>query len=102
MVLTKKSWTPFFNRIKNGDKTVEVRLLEFQPSAKPFPMVLAEWDPKTERYTGRKLRVQAKVLALADILSFYSVRDLMTKRLAVLEYSQVKELGAKKASKKKK
>jgi len=99
MVVTKKSWTPFFNRIKKGHKRIEVRLLDFKPSRKPFPMVLEEWNPKTGKYTGRRLRVQAKILALADILSFYSVRDLLTKRLAVLEYSNVKEIEKKKSKK---
>lgn len=96
MAIARKSWPKFFERIRNGSKTIDVRIADV-PLKKSFPMVLEEWDPKTHEYTGRKLHVTAKVLALADILSFYTLRELMTHQLVVLEYSTKK--GGKKNKK---
>jgi len=94
MVIARKSWPRFFERIKDGTKTIDVRIADL-PMRKQFPMVLEEWDPKRNEYTGRRLRVTAKVIALADILSFYTLRELMTHQLVVLEYSAPKK-GKKK------
>lgn len=49
-------------------------------------MILAEWDPKTKKYTGREIKVEARVLSIADLLSLYSVRELKKHKLLVLEY----------------
>ena len=97
MAIARKSWPKFFARIKSGQKRIEVRIAD-TPLTGSFDMVLEEWDPKTHEYTGRKLDVRAKPLAVCDVLSFYTLRELMTHPLVVLEYSKSKE--AKKAKKK--
>ena len=99
MIVEKKCWPSFFNRILKGDKTVDVRLGDFRPGARHFRMVLAEWDPKAKRETGRRAEVDAKVLSVADIFSFYTLRDLMTHRLVVLEYSKPRLVDKKKKKK---
>lgn len=91
MVIRKKSWPNIFERIRSGKKTIDVRIGDFPKLSKQFPMILEEWDPKTHKYTGRRLKVSARVLALADVLSFYSVRELMSYPIVVLEYERIKE-----------
>ena len=97
MAIARKSWPKFFERIKNGKKRIEVRIAD-TPLTRSFDMVLEEWDPKKHEYTGRKLNVRAKPLAVCDVLSFYTLRELMTHPLVVLEYSKSKK--AKKSKKK--
>jgi len=95
MAIARKSWPRFFERIRRGQKRHEVRIAD-TPLTKSFDLVLEEWDPKRHEYTGRKLKVRAKPLAVCDVLSFYTLRELMTHPLVVLEYSKPKEAGKKK------
>lgn len=49
-----KTWPRFFERVIQGDKTFEIRRndRDYQTSD---TLILEEWDPETEKYTGRKL-----------------------------------------------
>ncbi len=94
MAIARKSWPKFFERIKRGQRRIEVRIAD-TPLTRSFDMVLEEWDPKTHEYTGRKLNVRAKPLAVCDVLSFYTLRELMTHPLVVLEYSTKNPKGKK-------
>lgn len=52
--IVKKAWPEAFQAIADGQKTFDLRLADFdcQPGD---TLVLKEWDPKTERYTGREI-----------------------------------------------
>jgi len=91
MAISRKSWPKFFERIKKGQKKIEVRIAD-TPLTKSFDMMLEEWDPKRHEYTGRKVAVRAKPLAVCDVLSFYTLRELMTHPLVILEYSNPREI----------
>lgn len=52
--IEKKNRPDMFQAILDGNKTFELRLADFE--VKPGDiLVLKEWDPKTEEYTGRVL-----------------------------------------------
>lgn len=49
-----KTWPPFFRDVRDGKKTFELRKNDRQFSAGDL-LVLREWDPETEKYSGHKL-----------------------------------------------
>jgi ASC-1-like (ASCH) protein len=57
--IKKKCWPEYFQLIKNKKKKVEIRLADFE--IKPGDiLVLEEFDPETNTYTGRQIKKKAK------------------------------------------
>jgi len=52
--IEKKAWPLWFNKILDGSKTYDFRLADFKIN-KGDILVLKEWNPKTKKYTGRKI-----------------------------------------------
>jgi hypothetical protein len=54
MRIEKKTWPEYFERILSGEKKFELRLADWE--CKPGDiLILREWDPKTNGYTGRAI-----------------------------------------------
>ena len=51
-IIEKKTWPEFFRKVKSGQKNVELRLADFKIK-KGDILVLREWNPKKESYTGK-------------------------------------------------
>jgi len=52
--IEKKIWPEYFEAVRDGSKTYELRLADF--TCRPGDMlVLKEWDPKTKQFTGREV-----------------------------------------------
>lgn len=67
MEIRKKIWPQYFDKIKSGDKTFELRLADWDCKAGDI-LVLQEWDPDTKNYTGRELtKTVSYVLKTKDI-----------------------------------
>lgn len=54
MTHIKKVHPPYFQYILDGKKTYELRLADWK-CEEGDTLVLQEWDPKTEDYTGREI-----------------------------------------------
>jgi hypothetical protein len=56
MIHELKCWPEFFREVRNGNKPFEVRKNDrnFQQNDH---LLLKEWDPQTEQYTGHELKV---------------------------------------------
>lgn len=52
--IEKKVWPEYFKKLLTGEKNFELRLNDFKVEPGDV-MVLREWDPKTQDYTGRVL-----------------------------------------------
>ncbi len=50
---TLKTWPPYFEAVFRGGKSFEVRR-DDRGYALGHWLILAEWDPETERFTGRQ------------------------------------------------
>ncbi|OGM15855.1 hypothetical protein A2V56_05395 [Candidatus Woesebacteria bacterium RBG_19FT_COMBO_42_9] len=75
MILKKKTWPKFFKEIKDGKKNFEVRLADWK--CKPGDLlILREWDPKTEKYTGRKIGKKVTYVLKTKGLKFFSKKDI--------------------------
>lgn len=51
-----KTWLPFFARVRNGSKRYELRK-DDRGYAVGDHLILLEFDPRTETYSGRQLEV---------------------------------------------
>ena len=77
MIIKKKTWTEAFEKILSGEKTFDARLANFD--CKPGDiLVLEEWDPKTKKYTGRKITKQISYVGKFSLDSF-GQRELVEK-----------------------
>jgi len=56
----KKSWPEYFRLIQGGKK-IEIRLADFDLK-EGDTLVLEEYDPDTNTYTGKKLKKKAKTV----------------------------------------
>ena len=54
MEIKKKIWPQYFEKIKSGDKTFELRLADWKCNVGDV-LILQEWNPETKSYTGREL-----------------------------------------------
>lgn len=60
-IIEKKTWPDYFEKIKNNKKHFEVRLADFKIKKRDI-LILREWNPKTKKYTGRKLKFKAGLI----------------------------------------
>lgn len=54
MIIKKKTWPVYFERVLSGKKKFDIRLGDFEIK-EGDTLVLEEWDPETKSYTGRKI-----------------------------------------------
>lgn len=54
MIIEKKIWSEYFEKVNSGDKTFELRLADWECKVGDT-LILKEWDPKTKNYTGRNI-----------------------------------------------
>jgi len=52
MKIEKKAWPEFFEKVKSGDKRIDLRIADF-PVKTGDILVLKEWDPAKKVYSGR-------------------------------------------------
>lgn len=55
MVIKKKIWPEYFELVESGKKKFELRVADFKIK-EGDTLILEEWDPKTQKYTERKLK----------------------------------------------
>lgn len=74
--IEKKAIPELFEKVRTGVKTFDLRLNRFK--CKPGDiLVLREWDPKKEKYTGRKIEKKVTyVLKTKDCEKFWSKEEI--------------------------
>lgn len=75
MEIRKKSWPDYFKAIVNGEKKVDIRLADFECN-KGDTLVFEEWDPKTKKYTGRKIKKKIGYILKTKDLKFWSKEEI--------------------------
>jgi len=71
MKIEKKIWPEFYKKILDGDKKFELRLADFE--CKPGDiLVLMEWDPQTNKYTGNKIEKEISYVAKTKNQTFWT------------------------------
>lgn len=76
MIIDKKAVPDLFEKVLSGEKNFDVRLDRFE--CKPGDtLLLREWDPEKQEYTGRKLEKKVTfVLKSKDLEKFWSKEDV--------------------------
>ena len=85
MIIKKKIWPEYFEKVKKGRKKFELRLNDFAVNEGDL-LVLEEWNPKTKKYTGRKIKKKAGYILKfkPDELPFYNQDEVKEKGLMVI------------------
>ena len=73
--IEKKVWPEYFQKISDGIKKYELRLADFDVK-KGDVLVLKEWDPNTEEYTGRELTKNVTYVLKTKDVTFWSQGDV--------------------------
>ena len=76
--IEKKSWPETFRGIVKGKERFEVRLADFKIK-EGDTLVFKEWNPKTRKYTGKKLSFTVRKLVKVQpkkLESYYSKKDI--------------------------
>lgn len=83
-IIKKKTWPKFFKLVKSGKKRFELRLADFKIKEGDI-LILEEWDPKTKKYTGRKIRKKAKYVLKFNLSSFGQKKEIEKKGLYAIQ-----------------
>ncbi len=84
--IEKKIWPEYFSAILEGKKTFELRLNDFAIEAGDT-LLLREWDPATQKYTGREIEKEVGYVlpfTATDLEKFYSKTEIDDKGLQVI------------------
>ncbi|NIM47531.1 MAG: DUF3850 domain-containing protein [Candidatus Aenigmarchaeota archaeon] len=73
--LEKKIWPKNFEDVLSGKKKFELGLADF--SINPGDtLVLKEWDPKAQKYSGRQIEKKVSYVIKTKETNFYSKKDI--------------------------
>ncbi len=75
MVVKKKIWPAYFERVVTGQKKFELRLGDFA-IGEGDTLVLEEWDLRTKRYSGRSVETTVTGVLKTTEVSFWPVEEV--------------------------
>ena len=75
MTIKKKVWPEYFQLIKDGKKTYELRLADWECNEGDI-LVLQEWDPKTQDYTGREMKKEVTYVGKTKNMTFWPKEEV--------------------------
>jgi ASC-1-like (ASCH) protein len=83
-IVHKKIWPENFELVASGKKRFELRLADFDVK-EGDTLVLEEWDPRTEAYTGRKTEKKVDYVLKFDLDKFGQKQEIIEKGLYVIQ-----------------
>lgn len=83
-IIKKKIWPKYFDLVKSGKKKFELRLADFRIKQGDI-FILEEWNPRTKKYTGRKIRKKVKYVLRFRLDNFGQKKEIEKKGLYVIE-----------------
>lgn len=86
MILKKKVWPEYFQKIIENKKTFELRLNDFEIN-EGDTLLLQEWDPETKEYTGRELEKKVGYVGkwkIEDLDRFWPLDEIKSKGIQVI------------------
>ncbi|MBI2053359.1 MAG: DUF3850 domain-containing protein [Candidatus Sungbacteria bacterium] len=84
-VIRKKVWPQYFKEILAGRKKFELRLADFDVS-EGDALILEEWDPDKQGYTGRKTEVVATYVIKTKGQTFWPQEDVDKYGFQVIQF----------------
>lgn len=74
MIVEKKIWPQYFDDVASGKKRFELRLGDFD-IAEGDTLLLREWDPDKETYTGRQIETEVTNVLKTKDQTFWSKEE---------------------------
>lgn len=75
MIIKKKLWKDYYDRIATGKKKFDIRLADFEIK-KGDTLILEEWDQDKKEYTGRSIKTKATYIAKINDMVFWPQEDI--------------------------
>ena len=75
MIIEKKIWPQYFEKILSGDKKYELRLADWECNPGDI-LLLQEWDPETENYSGREIKKEVSYVIKTKNIDFWPKEDV--------------------------
>ncbi len=75
MRIEKKVWPEYFQAILDGKKNFELRLADFDIKEGDV-LILREWDPAREEYTGRVTEKEAMYVIKTKDVKFWDKEEI--------------------------
>ena len=75
MKIEKKIWPKYFDKIKSGEKTFELRLADWQCNPGDV-LLLKEWNPETKQYTGREIEKEVTYVIKTKDVNLWSQEEI--------------------------
>jgi len=83
--IEKKTWPEHFQLILDGKKTFDARIADFDINVGDT-LILREWDPKTKKYTGRKMEKNVSYVLKTKDQKFWSKNDTNKHGLQIISF----------------
>lgn len=87
MLIRKKVWKKYFEKILSGEKKFELRLADFNVRAGDT-LVLEEWDEIKGEYTGRKVEKRIGYVLRTKDLKFWSEEDINKYGYQIIQFKE--------------
>ena len=85
--IDKKIWTRFFKLMEDGDKTVDLRLADFE--VEPGDQIrFNEYDPETDQYSGRSLIKTVARVNHVHLTDFHTPEEIHEKGHLIIEFEE--------------
>lgn len=85
MKIKKKTWIPYFQEILDGKKTFDARLANFKCNPGDI-LILEEYNPKTKKYTGRKIEKEVTFILNTKTQKFWKQSDINKNGLLIISF----------------
>jgi ASC-1-like (ASCH) protein len=83
--IKKKILPEYFELVKSGKKKFELRLADFDIKEGDV-LFLEEWNPKTKKYTGRKIKKKVNYILKFNLDDFGQKKEIEEKGLYVIQF----------------
>ena len=85
--IEKKAWPAFFQAVLEGTKSFDLRLADFACNPGDT-LVLREWDPETEAYSGRSVEKVVSYVLKTKELPFWTREETERHGFQVIAFRQ--------------
>lgn len=85
--IEKKTLPEFFEEVLKGNKKFDLRLADFKVK-KGDILVLREWDPKAEKYTGRVIEKKISFVLGTKNANFWTKREVGNYGFVVMGFKE--------------
>ena len=85
MIVEKKVWPKYFQKIVDGKKKYKLRLADFKIN-EGDTLILKEQDPESKDYTGRRIEKAVTSIIKTKDTSFWSKEEIEKHGLQIISF----------------